>query len=262
MIASARHRTPGLRSTALALTLLAFGCQGGDEDRSDFGAATAPEPCTPGEQRACACPGGRPDGVQVCDDLGERFDACIGCAGDDSGDDGSSTTAPDHDSSGGAVTSEAGSDDATVEPGSSGSDGGGPMPGWPSGPPQATPPAPPPDAYAIVEQTAAEHPDLLVGSCVDTGGNNEFLYEVVRRLRAQDDRWGLNWKRGVIGDLSQDVVDYHWGEGPSEESTDVYIIDIIVGHCGEDPQAGWIDVTAATLEQNEVGMWTLAGQDL
>jgi hypothetical protein len=94
------------------------------------------------------------------------------------------------------------------------------------------------------------------------GGNNEFLYEVVRRLRQQDDRWGLNWKRGVVGDLSQDVVDYHYGDGVSEESTDVYIIDIIVGHCGDTPEAGWIDVTQATLDANTVGMWTLAGQDL
>lgn len=40
------------------------------------------------------------------------------------------------------------------------------------------------------------------------------------------------------------------------------IIDIIVGHCGDDPQAGWIDVTQATLDAGTVGMWTLAGQDL
>ena len=77
-----------------------------------------------------------------------------------------------------------------------------------------------------------------------------------------DERWGLNWKRGVIGDMSQDVVDYHYGDGPHEESTEVNIIDVIVGHCGDDPQAGWLDVTQATLDANTVGMWTLAGQDL
>jgi hypothetical protein len=255
------HHGAGLvRSlVGLAFSLACSACQDGGEGRNDFATSTAPEPCTPGEQRACACPGGRPDGVQVCDDLGERFDACMGCDADD--DDGAESTAA---AGVGESTGDASSDDGadgTPDPGASSSDGG-PMPGWPSNPPQATPPAPPPDAFAVVEQTAIDHPDLLVASCVDTGGDNQFLYEVVRRLREQDDRWGLNWKRGVIGDMSQDVVDYHWGEGVSEESTDVYIIDIIVGHCGDDPQAGWIDVTGATLEQGEVGMWTLAGQDL
>lgn len=137
--------------------------------------------------------------------------------------------------------------------------------GIPDGPPQAVPPAPPPDGSPVVNAVAAEHPDWLQGSCVAAGGNNDFLLEVVRRLREQDDRWGLNWKRGVVGDLSQDVVDYHYGEGLSEESTDVYIIDIIGGHCPKDatpPQPAWIDVTQATLDGGTVGMWTLAGNPL
>ena len=66
----------------------------------------------------------------------------------------------------------------------------------------------------------------------------------------------------MIGDLSQDAIDYHHGDGVSEESTDVYIIDMIIGHCGPTPGAGWIDVTQATLDADTIGMWTLAGQDL
>jgi hypothetical protein len=217
-----------------------------------------PEPCTPGEQQACPCAGGLPDGVQVCNDAGDRFGECMGCNEEE--EDGDSTT-------------------TSPEPGSSSSssDDDGPltmttgMPpdvpntdsdGIPDNPPAATPPAPPPDGYPIVEQVAAERPDLVAASCVEMGGNNEFLYEVVRRLRMQDERWGLNWKRGMVGDLSQDVVDYHYGDGVSEESTDVYIIDIIVGHCGDAPGAGWIDVTQATLDGGTVGKWTLNGQDL
>ena len=220
------------------------------------------EPCTPGEQRACACPGGGPDGAQICADAGDRFDACFGCDGGSSGDVESSD-------GGGATTlpTDDGVDDApvTTDPGDSSTDVGDPNDGIPDNPPQAVPPAPPPDGFAIVEQVAAEFPELLQGSCVPQGGNNEFLFEVVRRLRMQDDRWGLNWKRGVIGDMSQDVVDYHYGEGTSEESMDVYIIDMIGGHCPEDgssPQPAWIDVTQATLDGGTVGMWTLAGQDL
>ena len=109
---------------------------------------------------------------------------------------------------------------------------------------------------------AQEHPDWLANSCVEQGGNNQFLYEVVRRLRIKDVRWGLNWKRGKVGDLSQDVVDYHWGGDPSEGSTNVYIIDMIVAHCTDDPKPGWIDVTEQTAQANTIGRWTLNGQDL
>ena len=146
--------------------------------------------------------------------------------------------------------------------GTSGSGGGGAVAGAPSKPPQAKWPDPAPNAYAVVQKTAADHPQLLAQSCVDTGGSNAFLFEVVRRLRKLDDRWGLNWKRGKVGDLSQDVVDYHWGSGVSEGSTEVYIIDVITGHCGHNPKPGWVDVTQATLDKNEIGRWTLANQKL
>lgn len=199
--------------------------------------------CVPGEQRACACPGGAPDGVQVCADEGDRFEACVGCPG---GSDGG--TADGADTEGAGSTDDGGS--TAADGGSSEGGGGGP------------PIDGPPDAFDVVEQVAMEHPDWLLQSCVDTGGNNQFLFEVVRRLRMIDDRWGMNWKRGMVGDLSQDVVDYHWGEGEREGSTEVFIIDIIVGHCGDDPQAGWIDVTQATADAGTIGMWTLAGQDL
>jgi hypothetical protein len=48
--------------------------------------------CTPGQQVACACPGGGPEGVQVCDDAGKKLGPCqcearpakaqAGCDGD------------------------------------------------------------------------------------------------------------------------------------------------------------------------------------
>jgi len=201
-------------------------------------------PCVPGEQVACACPGGAPDGVQVCSDAGDRFGECMGCPG--GSESGSQDDADASES--GATSGDGGSSTSSSDGGSSDT--------W------GLPPEGPPDEYDVVEQVAMEHPDWLLASCVDTGGTNEFLFEVVRRLRMIDPRWGMNWKRGMVGDLSQDVVDYHWGDGEPEESTDVFIIDIIVGHCGDTPQAGWIDVTLDTLEGGTVGMWTLAGQDL
>src|SRR6185503_8585450 len=132
----------------------------------------------------------------------------------------------------------------------------------PSGPAQAVYPDPAPDGLAVAQQVASEHPDWLQNSCVDFGGDNQFLFEVVRQLRLLDDRWGLNWKRGNEGDLSQDAVDYLFGEGPCEGNQDVFIIDMIGGHCGDAPTVVWNDVTADTLNGGTIGRWTLAGQDL
>ncbi|MBI5517256.1 MAG: hypothetical protein HY909_26010 [Deltaproteobacteria bacterium] len=137
-----------------------------------------------------------------------------------------------------------------------------------SPPPPPPPPldagAPPvvlPDGAAVVRAVASERPELLRGSCVAMGGSNAFLFEVVRRLRRTDPRWGLNWKRGVVGDLSQDVVDYYRGAGaPTEGGTDVHIVDIIGGHCGDAPSPAWIDVTEATRLGGTIGRWTLAGR--
>jgi hypothetical protein len=85
----------------------------------------------------------------------------------------------------------------------------------------------------VVRDLANERPDLLASSCVSAGGNNDFLHALLDRLRQTDNRWGYNWKRGNVGDMSQDVVDYYYGDGdPQEDSPDVFIIDVIGDHCG------------------------------
>jgi hypothetical protein len=124
--------------------------------------------------------------------------------------------------------------------------------------PSGSAPLPLPDMSSVVEALAAERPDLLAASCVDAGGNNEFLFELVRRLRRIDTRWGLNWKRARIGDMSQDVVDYYWGTpGPIEDGFDTYVVDVIGGHCGPDPRPAFTDVT----DFGSTGArWTLAGR--
>ena len=54
--------------------------------------------CSPGQQVACACPGGDVDGVQICDQTGSGFGACMGCV-DGTGDGSNSTGATSLDDS-------------------------------------------------------------------------------------------------------------------------------------------------------------------
>jgi hypothetical protein len=117
-----------------------------------------------------------------------------------------------------------------------------------------------PDMLGVVSQVAADHPEALRNSCQEHGGSWEFLDLVVDELRRHDTRWGYNGKRGNVADPSKDVVDYHWGRGDDEGSTDVYIIDILLGHCGDRPAPAWIDVTGATANGGSIGRWTSRGR--
>lgn len=135
-------------------------------------------------------------------------------------------------------------------------------------PPEAavdTAPPPPtklplPDMSKTVEEVGKAHPDWVARSCQKEGGTWELMDAIVDELRKKDPRWGYNWKRGVIGDPSNDAIDYHWGTGPAEGSKDVYIIDVVIGHCGPTPSAGWIDVTEATAMGGTIGIWTGRGR--
>jgi hypothetical protein len=114
-----------------------------------------------------------------------------------------------------------------------------------------------PNRSGVVSNMASLYASELRNSCREHGGNNAFLFRLVQRLRQEDSRWGLNWKRGNRGDMSQDIVTYHYGAGPDEDSTQVYIIDTISGHCGSRPGPNWADVTEATRQGNTIGRWTL-----
>lgn len=100
-----------------------------------------------------------------------------------------------------------------------------------------------PNMSSIVDEVARNYPGDLRNSCREQGGNNVWLFRLVQRLRQIDTRWGLNWKRANVGDMSQDVVDYHYGAGPDEGSYDTYVVDVIGGHCGSNPGPAFHDVT-------------------
>ena len=112
-------------------------------------------------------------------------------------------------------------------------------------PPAPTPPnyIPLPDRSAVVAEMARLYPNELRNSCVETGGNNVWLYRLVERLRREDTRWGLNWKRARTGDMSQDVVAYNYGPENDEGTLFVHVVDVIVGHCGGNPGGAWINQT-------------------
>ena len=134
--------------------------------------------------------------------------------------------------------------------------GGGSGPRTPDPAPGQRLPLPGYAAQIVRDMSIAYRGDLL-NSCTEHGGNNVFLFRVVQALRQRDSRWGLNWKRGNRGDMSQDVVTYNFGAGPDEDTTNVYIIDMIGGHCGPSPTWNWEDVTAVTAERGAIGRWTL-----
>ncbi len=112
-------------------------------------------------------------------------------------------------------------------------------------PPAPTPPnyLPLPNRSAVVDQMARLYPGDLRNSCVEHGGNNVWLFRLVERLRREDTRWGLNWKRARTGDMSQDIVTYNYGPENDEGTLYVHAVDVIGGHCGSNPSGAWIDQT-------------------
>jgi hypothetical protein len=128
-----------------------------------------------------------------------------------------------------------------------------PTPGYRAPDPAPGQRLPLPDMFWVVEQVARSYPNALRNSCQDHGGSWEFMDRVVDELRRHDLRWSYNAKRGNFNDPSHDVVFYHWGAGASERSRDGYVIDIIVSHCGSNPQPSWLDQTAATFQGGTTG---------
>ena len=110
----------------------------------------------------------------------------------------------------------------------------------PTGP---TPPnyVPLPNRAALVEQLARQYPGELRDSC--GRGKHAFLFRVIARLRQEDKRWGLNWKRNNFGDMSEDVINYNYGSEADEGTRQTHVVDIIAGHCGPNPGPAWINQT-------------------
>ena len=121
-----------------------------------------------------------------------------------------------------------------------------------------------PNVEGFIAQASAARPELLAQSC-DRGlkyVTNPWINYIVDQLRTLDTRWGYNGKpnrtaadnNGVPVVAAGDEITYHYGAGPDEGSPDVYLIDILIGHCGT-PQLGFRNFTG-----EEPGRWTGAGR--
>ncbi len=139
--------------------------------------------------------------------------------------------------------------------------GGGPRP--PDPPPGQRLPLP--NMSALVAETGQQYFAELENSCQlpelgGTPGNWQFMDLLVDRLRLLDTRWGYNGKRGNASDPSHDVLAYHWGGGPDEDSIDVYIIKVINLYCRPNPGTAYLDLTDVTAAAGTFGRWTGRGR--
>lgn len=121
------------------------------------------------------------------------------------------------------------------------------------------------DLFGVVKSLGASQGGALNASCLKSGGNYRFMFETVAELRklTGSNRWGLNWKRGNVGDLSEDVITYFWGEeGEVMRNNDkIFLVDMIGNHCpiSGSPSPAWFPVTWATFGHpftGRNGRWT------
>ena len=112
-----------------------------------------------------------------------------------------------------------------------------------------------PNDSDVPRAVAAQFPAALRNSCQPEGGSWEFMDRTVDALRARNGRYGYNAKRGNMNDPSLDVVSYFRGADANsfQGSSDVYIFDMVSGHCGPNPSIFWGDVTDITFSSGTLG---------
>jgi hypothetical protein len=102
-----------------------------------------------------------------------------------------------------------------------------------------------PNMAHIVFEMADRYSAELQNSCQEAqwGGDPvqgwRWMDLLVDRLREEDLRWGYAGMAGNPSTPESDKIAYHRGAGASEMSTDVYIVDVVGGHCGPNPYAAW-----------------------
>jgi hypothetical protein len=112
-------------------------------------------------------------------------------------------------------------------------------------------------AAGVVASLAAQYPQeaAVARPSECRGGDNRFLFRVLRELRTRDTRWGLNYKRGNFPTLSEDIITYNATARPDEGESHVILFDIVGGSCFAG--AGSLN---GSVPQTYNGTWNQRGQ--
>lgn len=61
-------------------------------------------------------------------------------------------------------------------------------------------------------------------------------------------------------EVPQNALAYHWGDDPTEGSTNVHVVQVMNDECRSWPQPAWTDITIETALDGAVGRWTSTGR--
>jgi hypothetical protein len=123
----------------------------------------------------------------------------------------------------------------------------------------------PADILGTVSRINARQPTLMFSQSCPRGikyVTSPWLDFIVDGLREIDSRWGYNAKPtktaadngGVPVVAAGDEIAYNYSANPDEGSTEVYLIDILLSHCGSPA------LTYRNFTGEEPGRWTGAGR--
>lgn len=110
-------------------------------------------------------------------------------------------------------------------------------------------------ALGIIRDLGARYQGELNNSCRERGGNNAWLFRVLAQLRTIDKRWGVNWKRANVGDMSQDILTYNWSDEPDEGTFNTRVYDVIGNHCGTGNYSA--QMSEVTILGSRGSIWTI-----
>jgi hypothetical protein len=112
-------------------------------------------------------------------------------------------------------------------------------------------------AAAVVDALGAQYPQeaAVARPSECRGGDNRFLFRVLRELRTRDTRWGLSYKRGNFPTLSEDIIAYNATARPDDGESHVILFDIVGGSCF----AGHASLNGS-ISQTYNGTWNQRGQ--
>lgn len=114
-----------------------------------------------------------------------------------------------------------------------------------------------PNHEHIVAQMRDAYPEAWRQAHTGSSQTWDFIRLLASKLHSIDSRFGLNGKRGNGNDLSQDCVAYLDDASPlvGADGRRLWIIDVIAGAGGNNPQPAWIDQTRATMNGGTTGLW-------